>query len=573
MSFVLLTLASSLFAVGPQVVHARFSSIKFSQVEQCGNFTVQFSGGQMPTALPLSLTVIPFNLTPISIGIADAAWNNTTLTGAAFTFLPFPADTDFIASLDDANGRSTALVSDIIRVQPSDNTTCVSSSPALPSSRYTVDKSVSQCEDFHVTYDSSVITTPPNIRGFIPRSMAFGVNESTAGSAPGDTSYTMDASRGDQVVLLLSDTSGVRESAGPLTVGGDSSSSKACLPKHGSGKNQTKMNKDEMQSAQDSATPTTHTLSKTAIIVIVLVSVGTIGCIAIAMVWFLRRERWRITKKREEDLDDDFLIVTNKRGENRRVDLEKTLSQSSQGGPTELPAPMTYVSSTPLPTVRLPKPPPLTLARVSDHRMSRSSRASRFSGYSARSSEFVKDPLYTDANLDLMEPTSARYNPNGASSLNSAGLPRISIPLSSSNLARNVETLNTPAPIYIRRSDSPTDTLSSDDIEHILDMATMYSAPPSPVPSMGRSARRDSVSTGGAVLTDRADENATLGSSSSRRRDRFLRPSPATTPTSLLTPDTARGPPQAPLPSSPLPSPVGSRFRPSVDASTLGGYR
>ena len=40
-------------------VAARFASIQFSQVNQCGNFTIAFQGGKAPAALPLTLSVLP----------------------------------------------------------------------------------------------------------------------------------------------------------------------------------------------------------------------------------------------------------------------------------------------------------------------------------------------------------------------------------------------------------------------------------------------------------------------------------------------------------------------------------
>ncbi|KAI0693226.1 hypothetical protein BC835DRAFT_1416054 [Cytidiella melzeri] len=564
MAFVLLALASILFAPGPQVVHARFASINFSTVEQCGNFTVRFSGGRMPAALPLSLTVVPFNLTPISIGIANSAWDNTTLQGAAFTFLPFPAGTEFVASLDDANGETAALVSDVIQIQQSDNATCVATASNSTSRRYTVDQSISQCEDFKVTYNASVTPVFPTIRAFLPKSSSILVNQSTAASTAGNVSYTMDVARGQQAVLILSDDSGFMESTNLLTVGGDTSSPTGCLP----AKNQTKPDSDQGQSNDQSATK--RSLSKAAIIAIALVCFGTIGGLIFAMVWFVCKERRRVRQKRQEDIEDSFLIVSNKRGDNRRADGEKTFSQASQDIQSAPPMTVTYFSSSAVPT---PRPPPLTLQRPAG----RISRVDRGSGYNRRSSGFVKDPLYTDDNLDLMEPTSASYTPAlKGNSRPSITLSQIPVPLLSPS---PTDSGLSPFPsLVVQRMgapQSPTDTLSSDEIEHILDMATMYSGPMSPMASIRSGLYRDSTTSGFVVRSDRADETASIGSSSTRRMDAFLQPSPvptpsrsmmSTSPTSLLTPNTARNPPHAHIPSSPVPSPLtsptGSHFAP-----------
>lgn len=584
MSFVHLALASSLFAFGSQAVHARFHSIQFSPVEQCGNFTVAFSGGNLPEALPLSLTVVPFNLTPINIGIANMAWDNTTLEGAAFAFLPLPAGTQFVASLDDANGHSTAFVSDVIKVQPSDNTTCL---PAVQTalSRYTLDESISQCADFHVTYDASAISTPPKIRAFLPRTFAFPLPLDNTTSAAGNASYVADLFRGQQTVLMVSDDTGYRQSTNLLSVEGDSMSPTGCLPTFPASNQTTQMNANNGTGNGNSTSnlgqgAAKATLSKAAIIAIVLVCVSTIGGLLGAMLWFLCRERRRVKQKLAEDVEDSFLIVSGKRGSNRRADGEKTFSQTSQDLPSAPPMAVTYFSS----TSPVPRAPPQTVQRDSrtggdfNFRISRVDRGSNFSGYSRRSSGFIRDPVYTDANLDLLEPTSASY---ASTSVLQKGRVIPTLPISQIPVP-----IATPSPTYtaplriptvmIERSQGPltlprsprsprslTDSLSSDEIEHILDMATMYGAPSSPLGSSRSNLYRDSVASGYGGRSDRADENATIGSISSRGNV-FLRPSPASTPVrlaspnGLLTPDTARGPPQVPLPSSPVPSPLTS---------------
>ncbi|KAI0087054.1 hypothetical protein BDY19DRAFT_995473 [Irpex rosettiformis] len=584
MSFVHLALASTLFAFGSQAVHARFASIQFSPLEQCGNFTVAFSGGKLPQALPLSLTVVPFNLTPIRIGIADMAWDNTTLKGAAFTFLPLPAGTQFVASLDDANGHSAAFVSDVIKVQSSDNTTCLPTIQTTPA-RYTFDESISQCRDFHVTYDASTVSTPPKVRAFLPRTFAFPLAQDNSTSTAGNTSFVANLFRGQQTVLMASDDTGYLQSTNLLSVEGDSLSPKGCLPQFPASNQTTQMvanNSTASGTVGQGATKTT--LSKTAIVAIVLVCVGTISGLMGAMIWFLCRERRRVKMKEAEDIEDSFLIVSGKRGSNRRTDGEKTFSQTSQDLPSAPPMAITYFSS----TSPVPRAPPLTLqrgSRTSDIRVSGADRGSNYSGYSRHSSGFIRDPVYTDANLDLLEPTSASYAsssvPTRGGRSTPAGLPISQIPVP----------IATPSPTYIaplrvptvmiersqglrspRSPRSPTDSLSSDEIEHILDMATMYGAPTSPLGSVRSDAYRDSImsASGYGGRSDRADENATIASVSSQRMGTFLRPSPASTPmrmpspNGLLTPDTARGPPLVPLPSSPVPSPLtsptGSQF-------------
>lgn len=334
---------------------------------------------------------------------------------------------------------------------------------------------------------------------------------------------------------------------------------------------------------------------RAAIIAIVLVCIATIGGLLAAMIWFLCRERRRVKQKQAEDIEDSFLIVSNKRGSNRRMNGEKTFSQTSQDPPSAPPMAVTYFSS----LSPIPREPPLTLqmdrrsrgsrgSRTSEIRVSGGERGSNYSGYSRQSSGFVRDPLYTDANLDLLEPTSASWIsprfPSKGRATPSLPMSQIPVPLSTpsptyaatnrlpSVMVQRAQTLRSP-----RSPRSPTDSLSSDEIEHILDMATMYGAPTSPMGSARSIAYRDSQISGYGGRSDRADENATIASVSSQRMNTFLRPSPAsspvvlTSPSGLLTPDTARGPPQVPLPSSPVPSPLtsptGSHF---ASTATLG---
>ncbi|EKM51615.1 uncharacterized protein PHACADRAFT_261862 [Phanerochaete carnosa HHB-10118-sp] len=229
MTFVRLALACTLLALGPQVVLS-FNTISFSAVEQCGNFSVHFSGGKLPASLPLTLTVVPFNLTPISIAISTYTWDPSKLTGAAVTFLPFAVDTRFVASLDDANGVGTGNVSEILQIDPSSNTSCLPMNYQSVAERYQVATPFSQCQDFDVTYDPSIVDTPPAVRAFVPKGPSVFLNQDVTASSTGTASYNMAVSQGEQVVLTFSDDTGFHQASDLLTVGGNASSSASCLP-------------------------------------------------------------------------------------------------------------------------------------------------------------------------------------------------------------------------------------------------------------------------------------------------------------------------------------------------------
>ena len=215
---------------------AKFASIQFSTVKQCGNFSVTFQGGKAPAALPLSLSVLPVNGTPIFIPLPFDAWNSTSQTGAAITFLPLPEGTEFLASLDDANGVGTALVSDVLVIDksPHDDVSCLAPVPTPFVPRYSVRGLLRQCESFSVGYDpAQPALDSPAVRAFVPNGPSFPVNETeteASNSTAGADTYTMDVPHDSMVVLMFQDQNGVAETTPTLPVLGDINSDTSCIP-------------------------------------------------------------------------------------------------------------------------------------------------------------------------------------------------------------------------------------------------------------------------------------------------------------------------------------------------------
>ncbi|KAH9851633.1 hypothetical protein C2E23DRAFT_869295 [Lenzites betulinus] len=270
-----LSLLFALLATAPAPAAARFASITFSQVKQCGQFTVDFVGGKAPAALPLTLSILPLNGTPIFLPLPDNAWNATTQIGDAIAFVPFPAGTEFIASLDDANGQGTALVSDVLVVEPSDSndTSCLPTNPATFVAQYAVEGTLQQCEPFSVRFNSSQRTSP-TVRAFNPKGASFPVNQSAAfDDASGVANYTMDAERDSQVILLFKDASGYAETSQPLPVFGDIQSSTACIP----------TNPLANAATLESTASSSRVTPKIAVIVIAVCG-GVVAIVAMAMV-------------------------------------------------------------------------------------------------------------------------------------------------------------------------------------------------------------------------------------------------------------------------------------------------
>ena len=205
-----------------------FNVVRFSNIQQCGPFNLTFEGPQ-PTALPLTLTVVPFGspAVPLSIPLPNPEWDSKMSTGVAITFLPYPAGTTFVASLDDANGQSTGLTSDIIKILQSDNSSCLSTTKQ--SQTYTPEPPFSQCQPFDVAFDPTQ-ATPPVVRSFTPNGPALFLNPTQGSTGPGISAFNMVAFRGQPVILLFGDGSDLLQSTDLLTVTGDATSSNRCFP-------------------------------------------------------------------------------------------------------------------------------------------------------------------------------------------------------------------------------------------------------------------------------------------------------------------------------------------------------
>ncbi|THH19091.1 hypothetical protein EW146_g2019 [Bondarzewia mesenterica] len=265
-------------SLGPQAVLSKFNTILFSSIEQCGPFNVTFNGGSMPATLPLTLTVVAFNSTPIFIPIPRSSWNDTSGTGAAITFLPLAAGSTFVAVLDDGNGTAMGSVSDVIRVAASNDSSCLPSNTTQTTNAFTLQGTLSQCQTFDVTFNQTEHSAP-TIRGFIPFGPSFTVDQNEVQNDTGTATYVVNALRGFRIALLLDDGSGTRQTSDLLTIGGDASSSSSCLP--------------EISSTPTAAAKSRVGLSSGGAIAIGVASGSVVGFMLILLAWFFYRERRR----------------------------------------------------------------------------------------------------------------------------------------------------------------------------------------------------------------------------------------------------------------------------------------
>ena len=199
----------------PQVV---ISTLQFqiSQVRQCEPVSITLIGDPNTDPIPMSLTLIPFDYHLISVHLPNATANSSAVY---VSFFPFPQGTSFVATIDDINMTSAGVVSDIINVLPSPtgNKSC------LPERRgssniYTINSTISQCQEFNVTYNTSVVSQAPSIRLFNPLGPSFLLNQTADNRDEGTATYLMNFNQGEEIVLLFDGGDNNRKTS-PLTIG------------------------------------------------------------------------------------------------------------------------------------------------------------------------------------------------------------------------------------------------------------------------------------------------------------------------------------------------------------------
>lgn len=220
-----------ILAFGTQVVPVHGLKFNFTaDVEQCKPFTVSFAGSSLD-GIPSFLSMIPVNSTAISIPLPDPS---VVSTGITLTFLPFPAGSNFLASLDDSTGENLISVSDLKRVLPSstDDSSCVAPQNLGVAKRFTISAPISQCEEFTINYDTSAVSRAPIVRLYSPKGSSFLLNSTSDNATVGTATYMMNFGRGKELILLMEDGDTIRETSPLMTVLGDTSSRTDCLKRN-----------------------------------------------------------------------------------------------------------------------------------------------------------------------------------------------------------------------------------------------------------------------------------------------------------------------------------------------------
>lgn len=265
---------------------------------------------------------------------------------------------------------------------------------------------------------------------------------------------------------------------------------------------------------------------RTAAIAIGVASGCAVGAIGLAMVIWLRRERRRQAARAEKNVEVAF---------------------------ADKPQPPPNPNETVNPVLRVKK------------------RVAELVRKPSGSVRIIKDPPYTDVKFELVTPASFAKRPLqsvvllDANMANNEPLSSIPVPivtpLPPAEEPSNDSRIDPPPPQNERRPSIRPSSLSSADIEQILNTATIYSGSAAPSLIM-------------PIVRPEADEIEP-----EPQTGRSTRTGVATHPPStpgMLTPHSTtsyRDPPRAPMPSSPLPSPAaGSSFvgsRSSFDARSI----
>ena len=152
--------------------------------------------------IPTQITLLPSDAQAFYIELPTSSLRNTT-TEIDVTFLPLPANTTFLLSLD-RHGKSVAPVSDFLTVDSSSDATCLANTTLPSPGIFQVSQNLSSCQPFSVTYNTSLIQKAPQIRLYQPGQNSSLVNLVANQSVAGNAMYVLPAVSNKSVLLINS---------------------------------------------------------------------------------------------------------------------------------------------------------------------------------------------------------------------------------------------------------------------------------------------------------------------------------------------------------------------------------
>ncbi|KIK69696.1 hypothetical protein GYMLUDRAFT_236189 [Collybiopsis luxurians FD-317 M1] len=273
----LLFVLLSVLLLGPQLVLAALK-LDIGQVTECEPVFVSFRG-QLNSSfhqVPLTLQILPFNSTPAFIPLPSYAANSS---GVNVTFLPVPANTQFMAALSSPSGLILSFVSDIFQVDAGTSKACLPPLARTPTFQIQNMANLSQCEDFSISIPPG--SKPPLVELYNPR--GFGYPLELTRHTNTTATYKMVAVRQTEVMLSLAPNNRARSQTTPLlSVQGTQSSPTNCFPRFNT----------NAKGSNSTSTAKPSQSSKGAIIGL-SVGLGVTFVLSLPLVWLVIRERRR----------------------------------------------------------------------------------------------------------------------------------------------------------------------------------------------------------------------------------------------------------------------------------------
>lgn len=203
----------------PQVQPTTAVWLNITDVHQCEPVIIRSAGRDLRGDAPGNLTVsiIPINNTALILPLSNAS---ALITGIALNFFPYPSGSYFMASLYDNATGNVVTISDLVPVLPSStrNSSSCFQQPNTAKRRFQVTSTLSQCETFTVSYDTTVVFEAPRVRLYHPKGPAITLRLVADDIRSGKASYMLTISRGNAVILLMESGKDIHEST-PLFMG------------------------------------------------------------------------------------------------------------------------------------------------------------------------------------------------------------------------------------------------------------------------------------------------------------------------------------------------------------------
>ncbi|KAG9087609.1 hypothetical protein FRC06_002457 [Ceratobasidium sp. 370] len=188
--------------------------------------TVQWAGiGGEKLGPPFVVRLAAFGLAPLTIDIPAPAWSDTTQSGSYSFNIPWPAETKFVAAMDDGFGTGTGGVTGIQSVKASSNSSCVTTAITQPKHVFDVYGTYIQCSVVSMNWTEPA-TSSTRVTGLVPNGVAFRLDPPVANSR--STTWDLNIPGGTAFVLMYVAPSGPGLTS-QLLVSQANGGSNACL--------------------------------------------------------------------------------------------------------------------------------------------------------------------------------------------------------------------------------------------------------------------------------------------------------------------------------------------------------